>query len=140
MCHSVKTTYHYPETTTYPQPQTITYLSLVACMYDRFFYLCFKFQHLIALSIVISCLQSFATRSAFANLRQQICHVWMTKYGTSAEPVSWHASIECNIYAKITVLWNKILEFIEEYDIINTHQFFESIVALLVKCNPKCGS
>ena len=130
MCDSVKTTYHNPETTTYPHPQTTTYLSIGACMIG-FIYLCFKFQHLIALSIVISCLQSFATRSAFANLRQQICHVWMTKYGTSAEPVSWHASIECNIYAKITVLWNKILEFIEEYDIINTHQFFESIVALL---------
>ena len=58
----------------------------------------------------------------------------MTKYGTLAEPVPWHTSIEYNIYAKITVLWSKILYFIEEYDIINTHQFFESIiVALLVK-------
>ena len=46
------------------------------------------------------------------------------------------------IDAKITVvLWNKILNFIEEYDIINTHQFYESIiVGLLVKCNLKCGN
>ena len=54
----------------------------------------------------------------------------MTKYGTSAEPVSWHASIECNIYAKITVLWNKILYFIEEYDIINTHHFFLDAISI----------
>ena len=57
----------------------------------------------------------------------------MTKYGTLAEPVSWHASIECNIYAKITVLWNKILEYIEEYDIINTHQFYER--SIIVDCS-----